>query len=60
MAMVNNTIIDEDDINEDVVRRLVEQLGEMPEHFTIELIVTVVVTPDRYSKFARDLWGCAG
>ncbi len=43
--MTNSIVIDEDDISESVVRELVEQLGEMPKSFTMELIVTVVVTP---------------
>ena len=43
--MTNSTIIDEDDISEDVVARLIEELGEMPSSFTIELSVKVVVTP---------------
>ncbi len=43
--MTNSRIIDEDDISESVVHELVDQLGELPTNFTIELIVTVVVTP---------------
>lgn len=43
--MTNSMIIDEDDISESAVHELIEQLGEMPKRFTVELIVTVVVTP---------------
>ena len=63
MAMVNSTIVDEDDVSEKVVKKLVEQLGELPMDFTMELVLTVVITADdnkSYRKFARDLWNCAG
>lgn len=43
--MTNSMIIDEDDVSESIVRELVEQLGEMPKRFTIELTLTVIVTP---------------
>jgi len=63
MAMVNSTIVDEDDVSEKVVKKLVEQLGELPMDFTMELVLTVVITPnagDKLRKSQRDSWGVAG
>ena len=63
MAMINSMIVDEDDVSEKVVKELVDQLNELSENFKMELILTVIITPDydsRYRKFAHDLWSCWG
>ena len=43
--MTNSTIVDEDDIDENVVDALIDELGKLPDFFTVELKLTVTVTP---------------
>jgi hypothetical protein len=60
--IVASTIVDEDDVSETVVARLIEQLGEMPKSYYIELTLQIVVTPlpDPKELFVYKLWSCFG
>lgn len=45
MVMTNSTIVEVDDVSESVVDGLIDELGKLPDFFTVELTLKVVVTP---------------
>lgn len=45
MVMTNSVIVDEDDVSESVVDGLIDELGKLPDFFTVELTLKVTVTP---------------
>ncbi len=42
---VQSKIVEEDDVHENVVDELIDQMGELPNYFDVQVIVTVIVTP---------------